>query len=185
MTMTRLNATNSLRRIGAVLVLTILAIAFAIVPSANSAPDDVEQRVESILSRMTLEEKIDIISGVDDFYIRAYPQLGIPRLRMADGPLGVRHGGPSTAMAGGILLAASWDPELAAQEGAEIGRDARAKGVNFMLGPAMNIYRAPMNGRNFEYLRRRSLSGWENCRRLHQRHAGAGRKLHRQAFHGQ
>jgi beta-glucosidase len=152
MTLTRPNATNSLRRISAVLALTILAIAFAIVPSATSAPDDVEQRVESILSRMTLEEKIDILSGVDDFYIRAYPQLGIPRLRMADGPLGVRHGGPSTANAGGILLAASWDPELAAQEGTEIGRDARAKGVHFMLGPAMNIYRAPMNGRNFEYL---------------------------------
>jgi beta-glucosidase len=152
MTLTRPNATNSLRRISAVLALTILAIAFAIVPSATSAPDDVEQRVESILSRMTIEEKIDILSGVDDFYIRAYPQLGIPRLRMADGPLGVRHGGPSTAMAGGILLAASWDPELATQEGTEIGRDARAKGVHFMLGPAMNIYRAPMNGRNFEYL---------------------------------
>ena len=151
MTMTKRNAMNSLRKIGAVLALIILAISFAIVPPAKSAADDVEKRVESILSRMTLEEKIDFISGVDDFYIRAYPQLGIPRLRMADGPLGVRHGGPATAMAGGILLAASWDPELAEREGAEIGRDARAKGVHFMLGPAMNIYRAPMNGRNFEY----------------------------------
>src|SRR5580704_4822280 len=152
MTMTKLNGPFSARRAGVVLALTLAAIAFAIVPSAKSAADDVEQRVEAILGRMTLEEKIDMISGVDDFYIRAYPQLGVPRLRMADGPLGVRHGGPATAMAGGILLAASWDPELAEREGAEIGRDARAKGVHFMLGPAMNIYRAPMNGRNFEYL---------------------------------
>ena len=152
MTKTRTNWTLSLRRIGLVLALLSLAITFAVVPSATSAPDDVEQRVEAILSRMTLDEKMDMISGVDDFYIRAYPQLGLPRLRMADGPLGVRHGGPSTAMAGGISLAASWDPALAERVGTEIARDARAKGIHFMLGPAMNIYRAPMNGRNFEYL---------------------------------
>jgi beta-glucosidase len=140
------------RRTGFVLALIFFAVAFAIVPSATSAPGDVEQRVEAILSRMTLDQKIDIIGGEDDFYIRAYPELGWPRLRMADGPIGVRHGGPATTMAGGISLAASWDPELAFREGTEVARDARAKGVHFMLGPAVNIYRAPMNGRNFEYL---------------------------------
>jgi beta-glucosidase len=143
---------NSSRRAGIVFAFVLLAITFAIVPAAISAPGDVEQRVESILSRMTLDQKIDIIGGQDEFYIRAYPELGWPRLRMADGPIGVRHGGPSTTMAGGISLAASWDPALAAREGVEIARDARAKGVHFMLGPAVNIYRAPMNGRNFEYL---------------------------------
>src|SRR6185436_7086232 len=56
-----------------------------------------------------------------------------------------------TAMAGGIGLAATWNPSLAERVGAEIGRDARAKGVHFLLGPGVNIYRAPMNGRNFEY----------------------------------
>jgi beta-glucosidase len=55
-------------------------------------------------------------------------------------------------MAGGISMAASWDPSLAEKIGKEIARDARAKGVNFMLGPGVNIYRAPMNGRNFEYM---------------------------------
>jgi len=55
-------------------------------------------------------------------------------------------------MAGGISLAATWNPELAERVGTEIGRDARAKGVHFLLGPGVNIYRAPMNGRNFEYL---------------------------------
>jgi len=143
---------NSSRGAGIVFAFVLLAITFAIVPPAISAPGDLEQRVESILSRMTLDQKIDIIGGQDDFYIRAYPELGWPRLRMADGPIGVRHGGPSTTMAGGISLAASWDPALAAREGVEIARDARAKGVHFMLGPAVNIYRAPMNGRNFEYL---------------------------------
>jgi len=63
----------------------------------------------------------------------------------------VRNFGPATAMAGGIALAATWNPELAERVGKEIGRDARAKGVHFLLAPGVNIYRAPMNGRNFEY----------------------------------
>jgi beta-glucosidase len=135
-----------------VAMLCLLALTVAIVPSAISAPDDVDKRVEAILSRMTLEQKIDLIGGEDNMFLRAYPGLGWPRLQMADGPIGVRNGGPATTMAGGISLAATWDPALAAREGTEIGRDARAKGVNFMLGPAVNIYRAPMNGRNFEYM---------------------------------
>jgi beta-glucosidase len=148
----RTNTTMSQRKIAVIFALLFIAIATALVPSAISAPDDVEQRVEAILSKMTLDQKIDMLGGQDDFYIRAYPDLGLPRLRMADGPIGVRHGGPSTTMAGGISLAASWDPALAAEEGTQIARDARAKGVHFMLGPAFNIYRAPMNGRNFEYM---------------------------------
>ena len=100
---------------------------------------------------MTLQQKIDMLGGVDDFYIRAFPELRLPRLKMADGPLGVRNYGPATAMAGGISLAATWDTALAERVGAEIGRDARARGVHFMLGPGVNIYRAPLNGRNFEY----------------------------------
>ncbi|HEV2990690.1 MAG TPA: glycoside hydrolase family 3 C-terminal domain-containing protein [Candidatus Angelobacter sp.] len=121
-------------------------------PAQSAAPADVERRVESILSQMTLEEKIDLIGGVDGFYIRGVPRLGVPRLKMADGPLGVRNYGPATTMAGGIALAATWNPELAEHVGTEIARDARAKGVHFLLGPGVNIYRAPMNGRNFEYL---------------------------------
>jgi beta-glucosidase len=148
----RLNMKSSHCRIGVILALLFTTVSVALVPSATSAPGDVEQRVEAILSKMTLEQKIDMIGGEDDFYIRAYPDLGLPRLRMADGPIGVRHGGPSTTMAGGISMAASWDPALAAEVGTQIARDARAKGVHFMLGPAFNIYRAPMNGRNFEYL---------------------------------
>jgi beta-glucosidase len=148
----RTNAAPSQHRFGVILALLFIATTAALVPSATSAPGDVEQRVEAILSKMTIEQKIDMIGGQDDFYIRAYPDLGLPRLRMADGPIGVRHGGPATTMAGGISLAASWDPALAAQEGTQIARDARAKGVHFMLGPAFNIYRAPMNGRNFEYM---------------------------------
>src|SRR5947209_5225293 len=119
--------------------------------NAPPAPAEVERRVESVLARMTLEEKIDMLGGVDGFFVRGYERLGLPRLKMADGPLGVRNYGPATAMAGGVSLAATWNPALAERVGTEIGRDARAKGVHFLLGPGVNIYRSPTNGRNFEY----------------------------------
>ncbi|MFA5057297.1 MAG: glycoside hydrolase family 3 C-terminal domain-containing protein [Opitutaceae bacterium] len=118
---------------------------------AQNPPASVDQRVDAIMSRMTLEQKIDLLGGVDEFFIRGYEELGWPRLKMADGPMGVRNFGPSTAYPAGIGLAATWDPELARSIGASMGRDARAKGVHFLLGPGVNIYRAPMNGRNFEY----------------------------------
>ena len=72
---------------------------------------------------------------------------------MSDAPYGTRSnvGLPSTTYAAGIGLAASWNPTLAAQVGGGIGKDARARGVHFMLGPGVNIYRSPRNGRNFEY----------------------------------
>jgi beta-glucosidase len=138
-----------------VALMVVLSGSSASPPSIHAAPPapaDVEARVESILSKMTLDEKVDYIGGFENFYVRAVKRLGLPALRMADGPLGVRNYGPSTSYAGGIALAASWDADLARRVGAMIGRDARARGVHIMLGPAVNIYRAPMCGRNFEYL---------------------------------
>jgi beta-glucosidase len=136
-----------------VLALCFLFPGFApvLAQSPAQSPAEVERRVEAILSQMTLEEKIDMIGGVDGFFIRDVPRLKVPRMKMADGPLGVRNFGPATAFAGGVALAATWNPQLANRVGTEIGRDARAKGVHFLLGPGVNIYRAPMNGRNFEY----------------------------------
>ncbi len=135
-------------RIASALMAVMLA---GICVPARSGQSGDDGRVEAILAKMTLEQKIDYIGGTDGFYVRAMSELGVPALRMADGPMGVRNYGPATAMAGGINLAATWDPELARRVGVEIGRDARAKGVNFLLGPGLNIYRAPVNGRNFEY----------------------------------
>jgi beta-glucosidase len=131
----------------AILFLSSIA---ALAQAVESSPE-IERRVDKLLGQLTLEEKIDLLGGVDGFYIRAVPKIGLPRLRMADGPFGVRNYGPATTMAGGIALAASWNPALVERAGGEIGRDARARGVHFMLGPGVNIYRAPLNGRNFEY----------------------------------
>ena len=116
----------------------------------NSSSAEIDKRVNKLLQQFTLEEKIDLIGGVDEFYIRGNPRAGLARLKMADGPFGVRNYGPSTTF-GGIGLAANWDPDMARRVGKVIGEDARARGVHFMLGPGVNIYRAPMNGRNFEY----------------------------------
>ncbi|MGB6876521.1 MAG: glycoside hydrolase family 3 C-terminal domain-containing protein [Candidatus Acidiferrales bacterium] len=133
-----------------ILILT-LAIPFALAQPQTSSPASVEKRVDALLSRMTLEEKIELIGGTKNFFTRPIPRLGIPSLRMSDGPLGVHDYGPTTAYTAGIALAASWDSDLARRVGTSMGRDARARGVNIVLAPALNIYRAPMNGRNFEY----------------------------------
>ncbi len=112
----------------------------------------IEQKADAMLARMTLEQKIDLIGGQDWMYIRAVPDAGFPQLKMSDGPMGIRTWGPSTAYPAGIGMAAAWDPALAERIGNSIAHDARARGVNFLLGPGVNIYLSPMNGRNFEYL---------------------------------
>ncbi len=111
-----------------------------------------QRHVDELVHKMTLDQKLDYIGGTG-FAIRAVPSLNLPALQMSDGPYGTRSnaGFPSTTYAAGIGLAATWDRELASRVGAGIGRDARARGVHFMLGPGVNIYRSPRNGRNFEY----------------------------------
>src|SRR5688572_4637996 len=134
------------------ILISVVVRALGQLPAAPSlSASEVERRVASLLAQMTLEEKIDLLSGVDGFFIRDVPRLNLPRLKMADGPMGVRNFGPATAIAAGIGLTATWNLTLAERVGSEIGRDSRAKGVHFLLGPGVNIYRAPMNGRNFEY----------------------------------
>ena len=139
-----------MRKVQLTVWLVLLLVLPVVCQQKAEAPADTESRVDSMLKQLTLEEKVDLIGGVDDFYIRANQKIGLARLKMADGPIGVRNYGPSTVF-GGIGLAATWDPALARRIGAVIGEDARARGVHFMLGPGVNIYRAPMCGRNFEY----------------------------------
>jgi beta-glucosidase len=129
----------------------ILVVPFMPAQAPSGPSTEVETKVDAILKKMTLEEKIDYIGGFDDFYVRPIPRLGLPAIKMSDGPIGVRNYGPATTMAGGIALAATWDPDLVRRAGTVFGDDARARGVHILLGPGVNIYRAPMNGRNFEY----------------------------------
>jgi beta-glucosidase len=110
------------------------------------------KRVEKIIERMTLREKLEFIGGYRNFNIRAYQQYGIPEIRMSDGPVGVRNYGQATAFPASVALAASWDTGLAQKVGSALGMDARSKNVHIVLGPGMNIHRAPYCGRNFEYL---------------------------------
>ena len=123
------------RAVAAFFLLLISISSWAQLPVQSGS---VENRVNSLLSKMTLEEKLDYIGGVRGFYVRAVPRLGIPELKMADGPAGVRNYGPATTF-GGIGLAATWDPQLVRRMGMQIGRDARARGVHFLLGPGVNI----------------------------------------------
>jgi len=137
------------RKLKSVVILLLVSfLAWAQSPSPSTPA--IEARADAMLKQLSLEEKIDLIGGVNDFYIREIKHIGLPALKMADGPFGVRNYGPSTTF-GGMGLAATWDTALAERMGAVIGQDARARGVHFMLGPGVNISRSPLAGRNFEY----------------------------------
>ncbi|MBQ9138580.1 MAG: glycoside hydrolase family 3 C-terminal domain-containing protein [Alistipes sp.] len=119
--------------------------------SAQPITDEAKSRAAELVSKMTLEEKLDYIGGYNSFYIRAIPRLGIPEIRMADGPQGVRNNTQSTMFASGIAAAATWNREAVYNMGVGLGQDSRARGVHILLGPGVNIYRSPLCGRNFEY----------------------------------
>src|SRR5579872_1878167 len=136
------------------LIASLLGFSFAVSILAQApVPDSpaIEQRADAMVARLSLQQKLELIGGVDNMFIRPEPSAGFPSLKMSDGPEGVRTWGPDTAYAGGIALAAAWDPALATTMGESIALDARSRGVHFLLGPGVNIYRAPMGGRNFEY----------------------------------
>ena len=122
-------------------------------PPSLSTTNDVEKRVDDLLSRMTEPEKISLLAGdpIDGMSTMSIPRLGIPKMVMADGPQGIRAHGPACSFPSGIALAATWDPALAYAYGAALGREARARGIQIQLGPGVNIARTPLNGRNFEY----------------------------------
>lgn len=124
-----------------------------------------EERVEDALSRMTLQEKIDIIHAQSKFSAPGVPRLGIAELWCTDGPMGVRPevlwdeweqagwtNDSCTAFPSLTCLAATWNPEMATLYGKSIGEEARFRNKAVLLGPGINIYRTPLCGRNFEYM---------------------------------
>lgn len=129
-------------------LLSAPAIAQAPVPDSPA----IEAKARELLSKLTLEQKIELLGGVDDMFTHPEPSIGLPRLKMSDASVGVRTWGPTTAYAGGVALAATWDRDFARKLGESLGKDARARSVHFLLGPGVNIARSPLNGRNFEYM---------------------------------
>ena len=125
----------------------------------------IEQRVDDALARMTLKEKCRLSYAQSKFSSPGCARLGIPELYMSDGPHGVRmeinwndwgHSNWTndycTAFPALTCLAATWNTELAAKYGKNVGEEARYRNKNVLLGPGVNIYRTPLNGRNFEYM---------------------------------
>lgn len=125
----------------------------------------IDQRVEDALSRMSLKEKIAVLHAQSKFSAPGVPSLGIPDLWTDDGPMGVRPevlwdewdqagwtNDSCTAFPSLSCLAATWNPEMATLYGKSIGEEARYRNKSVLLGPGVNIYRTPLNGRNFEYM---------------------------------
>jgi beta-glucosidase len=117
-----------------------------------------EQRVEVLLKKLTLAEKISLLSGQDVWNTVPVKRLGIPSITMTDGPHGVRPSapetgrkmGPVTAFPTGISMGASWNPELVEEVGQALGEETRGMDCDILLGPCVNIVRDPRGGRNFE-----------------------------------
>lgn len=125
----------------------------------------IELRVKDALQRMTLEEKVALCHAQSKFSSAGVPRLGIPEIWMSDGPHGVRaeinwdnwnHAGwtndSCTAFPALTCLAATWNPDLSLLYGKAVGEEARYREKDILLGPGVNIYRTPLNGRNFEYM---------------------------------
>jgi beta-glucosidase len=120
--------------------------------------EEADKRAQALLEKMTTEEKLQIITGHNSFYIRGFPKLGIPELYLADATQGVNirrnlsdQLEKSVAFPAAIGLAASWNTGLAYDYARSVGEECRAGGVAVLLGPGMNIYRSSQTGRNFEY----------------------------------
>lgn len=136
------------------LMAACLMLSFATAIQAQTYLDKTaspEERAEDLLGHMTLEEKIDYIGGYNGFYIRGIERLSLPVIKLTDGPVGTHKDGKSTAYPAGVLTASTWNRDLVNRLGRQLGRDARARGTHILLGPAMNIIRSPLCGRNFEY----------------------------------
>lgn len=148
----------------------LLAAGCASAPKSQTAvyldpSKPVEERIEDALSRMTTREKIGLIHAQSKFSSAGVPRLGIPEVWCTDGPHGIRPevlwdewdqagwtNDSCTAFPALTCLAATWNPDMSALYGKSIGEEARYREKDVLLGPGVNIYRTPLNGRNFEYM---------------------------------
>ena len=145
-------------------ILGLVAIVGCQTNPSTMTDAEIEARVDTLLSQMTLEEKVGMIHASSSFTSGGVERLGIPELIMSDGPHGVRHehgrdwvkdegvADSSTYLPVGTALASTWNEDLGYQFGSVLGREAAYRGKDVILGPGLNIIRSPLNGRNFEYL---------------------------------
>lgn len=153
------------------LITTLAAVALTLVGATAAVPvyldpsKPLEERVEDALQRMTLEEKVGVLHAQSKFCSRGVQRLGIPELWTTDGPHGIRPevlwdeweqaawtNDSCVAFPALTALAATWNPALAQLYGRSLGEEALYRGKDVVLGPGVNIYRTPLNGRNFEYM---------------------------------
>ena len=153
------------------LITTLAAVALTFVGATAAVPvyldpsKPLEERVEDALQRMTLEEKVGVLHAQSKFCSRGVQRLGIPELWTTDGPHGIRPevlwdeweqaawtNDSCVAFPALTALAATWNPALAELYGRSLGEEALYRGKDVVLGPGVNIYRTPLNGRNFEYM---------------------------------
>lgn len=132
--------------------------------SGSEPSGAVRPSTEAADSGLSLRQKASLTTGANYWLTQAAPSIGLPAMRLSDGPHGLRlqddanpdHLGigasiPATCFPPAVTLASSWDPELIERVGAALAREARARGVQVILGPGLNIKRTPLCGRNFEY----------------------------------
>ncbi|MDR3184098.1 MAG: glycoside hydrolase family 3 C-terminal domain-containing protein [Prevotellaceae bacterium] len=142
------------------IILALCLVACCCPAYSQAAPDfrnpdkDTETRVNDVIAHMTLDEKIALLAGYNDFFFHPCARLDIPAFKMGDGPLGVASWGlfgRATAFPAALAQASSWNRDLMQRLGAMYAREWRARGVHFLLSPGVNIYRASKSARNFEY----------------------------------
>ena len=154
------------------LSLTVFCLSCSVVQAQNvnipvylDEDKPIEERVKDALSKMTLEEKVAMCHAQSKFSSPGVPRLGIPENWMTDGPHGIRQevawdewvgagwtNDSCTAFPALTCLAATWNPQIARLYGKNLAEEARYRNKNVLLGPGVNIYRTPLNGRNFEYM---------------------------------
>jgi beta-glucosidase len=133
-----------------IIFITFLLSACNFRPTYKNKNASIDARVEDLLKRLTFDEKILLIGGDStSFATSGIERLGVPPLKMSDGPLGVKQK-KSTAFPAGVVMASTWDTALIFRVGEAIGKECRATGINVLLGPCINIHRFPYGGRNFE-----------------------------------
>jgi len=128
-----------------------------IIDPNTSAEANSEERINALLHALTPEEKVSLLAGASTWSTAAIERLGIPAIKVSDGPNGARGGGSlaggtitSACFPVGIALASTWNPELIEQVGQALGEEAQTKGAQMLLAPTVNMHRSPLSGRNFE-----------------------------------